>query len=125
VSRVTEQQVKEILPSDYAAQNVLPAIDIATMMVNEELTGLSYTEERLRQIELYLSAHFTVLSFDKGPVVSETVDLATTKYAPIHSKGLGATHYGQTAIVLDTSGRLANLSTSAEKANKTATFRVV
>jgi len=82
------------------------------MIVDEELSDSGHSEIRLEQIELYLSAHFAAITYtrakmEKAGSVSETVmekvDL-----------NFNVTLYGQQAVILDTSGALANMQKTAE-----------
>lgn len=125
--RVTEDQVREVA-NQPATVDASFAIDIATLLVDEDLATLSpaLSDERLRQIELYLAAHFLTLTVEEGPKAAEALGDATERYHNIYAAGLRSTRFGQQAILLDTSGTLAEQATKAENVSKKdAQFTVV
>lgn len=106
VNRVTDEQVKELIPSNV---DINIFIDIATNYVDDLLVGQGLSASRLTDIELYLSAHFVALTEEGGTVIQTRVGATSTQYAAIRSKnlkGLGLTRFGQTALILDTTGLL-------------------
>ncbi len=79
-------------------------------------------EAILEKIELYLAAHFVALTSEKGTLkFSKVGDSSDAWDVTELGEGLRATRYGQTALVLDTSGILANKGSSKLK----ALFRIV
>lgn len=125
--RVTEDQVREVA-NQPATVDASFAIDIATLLVDEDLATLSpaLSDERLRQIELYLAAHFLTLTVEEGPKAAEALGDATERYHNIYAAGLRSTRFGQQAILLDTSGTLAEQAAKAENVSKKdAQFTVV
>lgn len=125
--RVTEDQVREVA-NQLATVDASFAIDIATLLVDEDLATLSpaLSDERLRQIELYLAAHFLTLTVEEGPKAAEALGDATERYHNIYAAGLRSTRFGQQAILLDTSGTLAEQAAKAENVSKKdAQFTVV
>lgn len=81
-----------------------PFINTANVLVTELLGNEGMTEERLKQIETYLSAHFASLRDPRFQ--SETVDGVSYTSQGQTGKGLESTFYGQTAMLLDSSGKL-------------------
>lgn len=120
MARVTDSEVKEIYVT---TSDTTPFITTATLLVDEELVGLGYSSNRLKQIELYLAAHFAVISLEKGGLRSRKIDEAEDEYKPIEAaaKGFMSTRFGQQALSLDNEGKLANLSSNPVKAR----FRVI
>ena len=116
--RVSEAEVLVLVPSE---QSVAPFIDTATLMVDELLAGRGHSDARLKQIELYLAAHYALLALEGGNVKSEKLGEATTTYAGVFTEGLRLTRYGQQALALDTFGILGKVGTG----NNLAEFRVV
>jgi hypothetical protein len=124
MSRVTSAEVAAIasLPNE-ASQTIISAMQVASTLVAENLTGLS--EATLKSIELFLAAHFSTLSWEKGPLAAITIGEATERYHDIYSGGLSATRFGQQAIMLDTTGALSEMSANAAKPMRRAEFEVV
>lgn len=96
-------------------------IATASLLVDEVLLGAGYTEARLKQIELYLSAHFAVLGLDGGQIKSEKLGDASVTIAGKFETGLSLTRFGQQAMFMDTVGVLRKLDAS----KGVAEFRVV
>lgn len=109
MARVTDQEVKAIIDTE---RDTTPFIETAHLLVNEELADKGMSDERLTQIEKYLSAHYTAVTEERGFLAqTKTVD-SVEEYGFNEDMmiGLTLTRYGQQAISLDTSGRLQQLS---------------
>jgi hypothetical protein len=104
-NRVTDSEVKTILDTDITTT---PFINTANLFINENTTLLELSDDRLYQIELYLSAHFACTLDPR--ITQEKIGDATNTYQLKSGLGLDATMYGQTAKMLDTTGTLANLT---------------
>lgn len=98
-------------------------MDQANMVVDEELLGKGLSDNRLKYIELNLAAHFGTIALEKGGITREKVGDSEEGYRQDFSSkpNLSMTRYGQQALVIDTSGRLAHMDSPAGKAE----FRVV
>lgn len=103
--RVTEEQVKELIETD---KSVSIFINSANVIVNNYLSGRGLPEDILKQIELYLSAHFVAVSI-AGMLRAETVGSVKEEYEESDSAGFSNTRYGRQAVSFDTSGTLKNL----------------
>ena len=104
-----------------AGVNLDPHIDTAALLVSEHLEDRGLSEERLRLIEANLAAHFTALSEERGALLTSKVGESSDTVANTFGEGLKMTRFGQTAMMLDTSGVLAKLGASAGRAE----FRVI
>ncbi len=120
--RTTVRDVRELVPNG-AEDNVIlnNYIVTANAIVDTYLLTAGLSAAILIEIEKYLAAHFTAIFEEKGGLVKVEIDDATDEYADIYSAGYNSTRFGQQAIVLDSSGTLANLGTGKLK----ALFRVV
>ena len=121
--RVTATTVKEIVQSSLT-DDVINTNHIVTanIFVDEYLEGQTdLSDSMLTQIELYLAAHYVSLTEEGGALTRDKLGDADTSFANIYSQGLGSTRFGQSALALDVTGTLANLTTTRLKAN----FRVV
>ena len=110
--RVTDLEVFEIITTTLTDIDVF--INTANMLVNGYLSDASLTDEVLKEIERYLSAH--VLSVNDQRVKSEKVDVLSTTYTGTFGMGLNMTQYGQMTILLDTSGTLGRIAKNGYKA---------
>ena len=124
-TRATASEVRQLadLP---ASVSVDLFISHANLLVNEELNTGTLSEARLTAIENLLAAHFTVLATEKGALASTEIGDSRDRLHNIYDKGLQSTRFGQQAIMMDTTGRLRELSNTSEVApTKKAIFRVV
>ena len=118
MSRVSDSEVKQIIGTN---RDTTPFIQTATLIVDEELVSRGLSDERLRQVELYLAAHYVAIAEEKGALVEAETGDARERYGGEFEMGLKSTRYGQQAISLDSSGRLAELAVNTLPAQ----FRVV
>lgn len=93
-------------------------IDQANLVRVEDFVGSTLSVGRLDMIELNLAAHFAILTYEKGGVVSEMIGASQDRYRMINDKqyGLASTRFGQTALALDTTGTLSANTTVLPKA---------
>lgn len=97
-------------------------IDLADLIVSEDLAGSSYSVDRLSMIELNLAAHFAIKTYEHGGLTAQVVGQSEERYQLIvGAQGLATSQYGQTVNILDTDGILAELSAPPLRAQ----FRVV
>lgn len=118
MARVTDDDVKAIINT---TRDTTPFIETANIIVSEELVGKGLSENRLKQIELYLSAHFVAITEENGALVRKKMGDADESYQLEKGKGFAMTRYGQQAIDLDTTGIIKNIS----QTEFTARFTVV
>jgi hypothetical protein len=107
---ITDAQVKAIIDT---TRDTSPFIETATLLVQEELVGRGLSTPRLDQITLYLAAHFVCVTEELGGLKRSKLGEADESYRTPNDKELGltSTRYGQQALILDSSGKLAALST--------------
>lgn len=108
MARVTEAEVLEIIDTKLVAGEIDPFINTANLMVTNYISGEGLGDETLKEIEKYLSAHY--LSCRDQRVKSEKLDTVSYNYTGSFGEGLKSTQYGQTAIMLDTSGTLGKMA---------------
>jgi hypothetical protein len=104
MARVTDSEVKEIIETTI---DTTPFIQTATLIVDEDIAPQGLSTARLREIELYLAAHFTTLR--ERQLKREEFGDSENEYLGEVGTDLDASIYGQQAKVLDTSGTLAKL----------------
>lgn len=106
--RVTDAEVKEIIETDL--DDLTAFIEPANILVTDLLSAKGYSADRLKEIERWLSAHFTAMLENKARVVEEGVGESRARYGEntrgVLGPGLSLTRYGQQALALDTSGTL-------------------
>lgn len=86
-----------------------PFILMANELVTEVCGGAGYTSERLELIERLLAAHFYTLR-DPRTVQETAGSVSETKQSAV-SFFFKSSHYGQSAMLMDTAGGLALLNT--------------
>ena len=119
MARVTAGQVKGLIDTN---RSVDQFIDVANVYVNEHLVSVISNTAILEKIELYLAAHFTALTEERGGLVESGLGIEVNeRYSDIYEAGLKSTRFGQQAMMLDSTGTLANLGANKLRAR----FRVV
>ena len=122
VARVTDSEVRALIDTD---RDTTPFIDVATLLVDTHLVSGITETELLVKIELYLAAHFTAVTEERGGLVRSDVGDETREIvSDVYDTGYAMTRYGQMAMTLDYTGKLADLSATAE-AKKSARLMVV
>lgn len=103
---VTEAEVYGIIEVD-SDVDLDPFIRVAHLIVDEQLSGKGMSDDRLKEIERWLSAHFVAIRDMR--IANETAGVSN---AFQYNLGLNfqVTMYGQQAMMLDTSGTLAALN---------------
>jgi len=118
--RILISQVRDCvyLSSKFTDSMVTQCISTANAVSDGPLADQSLTESILTQIELYLAAHYCSL---REPQIFEEEwggrdSIAKEKRSKANvGIGFNATWFGQQAISLDTSGVLAEMSTTNKK----------
>jgi len=112
MGRVTATEVRSIiiLGSSITDTQIDIFINMANLYVTNVFSGdTTVSDDILKEIERNITAHF-LHSID--PRESEkAVDKARSKYSGAFGLGLNATTYGQNAMLLDPTGKLAETST--------------
>ena len=104
--RVSADAVREIIDVD-SSLSLTPFIEAATLTVDEHLSDESLSDDLLKEIERWLAAHFVAIREQR--VKSEKVGDAAATYHGQSGKGLEFTPYGQQAVLLDPTGKLASI----------------
>ncbi len=115
--RVSADKVKEVIKTSLD-DSVIDGSMIATasLYVDTHLTDVGHSDSILERIELYLAAHITALTEERGGLKGGKTGDASEFLADVFHEGFRSTRYGQLAIALDTSGTLVRLGSSALKA---------
>lgn len=103
----TEEAVQRIIQYDFTViPDVQPFIDDAILIVNSVIgTSTSMSDAQLELVARYVAAHLIAVTDVR--VSMEQVKSLMVRYNQHLDKGLGITTYGTTAMLLDTSGKLA------------------
>jgi hypothetical protein len=100
MARVTVLEVKTILGNTSLSDDAVTAfIDMAHFIVDDKIVGSGYSEQKLKLIELNLSAHFTTAQ--NPQITSRKIGDVQDSYKVSDLNGLESTLYGQTALMLD------------------------
>jgi hypothetical protein len=116
VPLITPDEIKAIMPTTLSDNSLVVFIDTGTALANEIFSSAIYSDERIKQIAMFLIAHLCATASPQ--MQSETIDGYRYEITGKFSDGLKSTSYGQTAIMLDTKGVLEGLS--KKKASMTA-----
>lgn len=109
-TRVNTERVKRIISTSIGDPDVFEHIEVASHLVDDLLVGKGMSADRLRDIELYLSAHLVaVRDQDAGQIVDKTVGDTEAAYGGDLGRALSYTRYGQQALILDISGTLTSV----------------
>lgn len=120
MARVTADELKVVYDSGLTDAVLEDIIDIANNLVTDILGTSGLSSDRLKNIERYLAAHFAAFREpQRGLVSAEWIaSEAKIEFSSDFGRALDATHFGQTAAMLDTTGKL------RQAGAKRATFRV-
>lgn len=113
--RIEAAAVRGLVPELTETDSITAQMDTAHLLVDEHLVGHDMSEDRLEQIELWLAAHFCSVVTPKS--ASEGAGPVSQNFQGSTALNFNVTVYGQQALILDTSGRLALLQRQA-KGNK-------
>lgn len=121
---VTPSDLKVLCPSEKSDEELQVFIDMATLVITEDLAGATLSDDRKDMITNYLAAHYLVLTQENGGIRRSRLGEADESYVvpDVKAFGYNTTRYGQAAVSLDPSGKLA-----ASQSNKglKAQLRVV
>ena len=112
MARITDADVEELVDVD-ASISLTPFINAANELVTECCTDSDYTDTRLAMIEAWLAAHFYLIR-DQA-VAAEKAGPVGVNYQYKIGLQLAQTKHGQSAMMLDTAGNLAQLSKRIEE----------
>lgn len=124
MARTTADNVRAIIEVDSTVivvdADLDPFIEIANELVTEQCVtngpSTAYSSTRLELIERWLAAHFYT-NRDPRPVNEEAGPVGVTYQSKV-DLGFDTSHYGQTAMRLDTNGKLAALNDQTKKGGK-------
>lgn len=105
--RATPSSIASIIELDETI-GLVPFISAAHSLVEEIAEDSGHTEARLTLIESWLAAHFYTVRDPR--TTAERAGPVSANYQSAVALGLATSHYGQMAMLLDTSGLLASLS---------------
>jgi len=110
MSRVSDDDVTPIIDTTIEPA---PFIQMATVLVDEYLTGKSLSDNLLFEIERLLAAHFLCLRDPRENEIELGTQEARVKFEGKFGLGLDFTRYGQQAKALDPTGILAEMTKPA------------
>ncbi len=104
-NRVTAANVKEIISTTQENDIVDVIITSANLLVTQTLNSQGLSDNLMKEIERWLSAHFLAMSLERQTEREEIGGDTNEQYAKL-GQGLNGSTYGQTVKMLDTSGLL-------------------
>jgi hypothetical protein len=109
MARVTADEVRILFDDSELTDPVVEAfIEGATELVTEILTGSGLSAALLKEIERWIAAHMIATTLNRL-AIKEGAGGASITYTGKYDRNLSSSPYGQTAMVLDTTGRMAAL----------------
>ncbi|MFN7318250.1 MAG: hypothetical protein ACK5S6_01960 [bacterium] len=103
------EAVQQIIDYDQELiPDLTPFLDTAVALT-DSVIGTALADPLLEQVQKYLTAHFVGIT-DPRLQTAQVKSLLETYQVKL-SLGLGITHFGQVAMTLDTSGKLAAWNT--------------
>lgn len=112
--RTTSNLVAGIIEVD-GNISLVPFIAAASVLVDDIAEASGHDAERLTLIETWLAAHFYTVRDPR--TVQEKAGPVSATYQSAVALGLFTSHYGQTAMALDTSGLLQAQSQGKKRAS--------
>lgn len=100
MARVTVSEVRVIYTTSLSDDAIEQFIETANLIVDDRFSDSDYSEAKLKQIELYLSAHFASCG-SGGQLKRRKIGEAEDEYSVAQLEGLESTIFGQTALMLD------------------------
>lgn len=115
--RVTSEEVLEVVSDDVpSGTDLTPYITTANTIINQNITIAELEDTELKLIELYLSAHFAILKYKFS--IIEYAGGVGANYQTKTDLGFSLTHYGQMAMILDTTGGLSAMNNAIKHGGK-------
>jgi hypothetical protein len=108
MARTTAAEVKEIIKTKLTEAEVTPYVTSANILVTQALGSSSLDSDVMREIERWVAAHMIAVTKTRQ-ATDEKAGTASVKYSGQYGANLSSTSYGQMALTLDVSGRLAAL----------------
>lgn len=105
---VTDAEVRALIATADPLKSLTPFIRPAHLIVDQHLSDKGLSADLMKEIELWLSAHFTGIS--EQIASSESAGKVSQSFQYKLDLNLQATMFGQQAIALDYTGTLASLS---------------
>jgi hypothetical protein len=106
-NRVTGVEVKQIIKTTLAADEVTVFITPANLLVTNKLGSSTLDDATLKEIEKWLTAHFVCIREKRAS--SKSVGGASVSYEGQTAMGLDFSSYGQQVKLLDTTGILSSI----------------
>jgi len=102
----TAAAVQKIIKYDETVITDVQAFIDTAALIADAVIGTALSSTALEVVTRYLCAHLISITDNSTRVNSEQVKSLMISYQSRLSEGLGITHWGATAMMLDTSGKL-------------------
>lgn len=111
MARTTDDRVALLIQYDRTfITDLQPFIDDASLIIDNVVAIAPLPADNILElVERYLAAHLVMVT--SGQVSMEKVRSLQVQYGTLLDKGFAITHWGTTAMMLDTTGRLAAFNT--------------
>lgn len=114
-NRCTGDYVKNIITTAKTVAQVESYITAANLIVTDNLANESFSTAKLKEIEAYIAAH--AVAMDDPEIAKEKIGQDTEATYNMGKLGewLQRSRYGEMAVLMDTSGKLASIGKQAAK----------
>lgn len=112
MARVSEAEVLAIINTTIS--DITPFITAANLFVTNWLGSTSLDDDTLKEIERYMAAHIMHVQDPRAKKIS-IEDVTSVEYQGQWGMGLNMTSYGQTCILLDSTGTLDQMTRKGKK----------
>ena len=121
MARTTAAAVKAIMKTNVTEAQITPFVTDANNFVTATLGTSGLGSDLLASIEKWVCAHMVASTLDRQ--ISEGKGgSASAKFSGQYGANLSSTSYGQTAMVLDTTGTLASMGGRAVQIHAVPSF---
>ena len=115
MARINEARIQEIMDTALDEGNITTYLNVANNFVTQNLGSSGLDTATLADIEAFITAHFIAMTKERQALTEKIGDVWIT-YQGEFGKFLQMTTYGQTALMLDTTGTLAKVSSGTKRA---------
>jgi hypothetical protein len=117
---MTALEVRTIINTDIPDDEIEAYISMAVILLGELIPERTYSDTTTEELTRWAAAHLISVTKEKQ-AVSEKIGDVSVNYSNNFSEGLGATHYGQTLLLLDSK----NLLSTDENQKRTPSFKAI
>ncbi len=116
MARINEKRIQDIMDTAVDVGNITTYLNIANNYVTQNLGSSGLDTATLADIEAFITAHFIAMTKERQGMKEKIGDVSV-EYQGEFGKFLEMTTYGQSALLLDSTGILSSVSSGTKKAS--------